>query len=79
MALVLAIVSPQCAPCLVSYRMQGLVRFLNSESVLRLICLMPCHPGNQIRQVPVKVLCDSSCIQEALLVTLVGVPGTRPG
>lgn len=79
MALVFACMSLQCASCLVSYRMQGLVRSLNRESVLRLICLVPRHPGNRISQVPVKVLCDSSCIPGALLITLVGGPGTRSG
>lgn len=40
-ALVLAWVIPQHDPCLGSYRMQGLVRPLKRENVLRLICPVP--------------------------------------
>lgn len=70
MALVQAYMSPQCAPCLVSYRIQGLARSLNRKSVLRLICFVAHRPGNSNRQAPVKGFCGSLCIPGVLLTHL---------
>lgn len=73
MALVLAYVSLQCVPCLVSYRIQGLARSLNRKSVLRFICFVARRPGNSNSQAPVKGFCGSLCIPGALLIAFTQV------
>lgn len=79
MALALTHVRPQCVPCLVSYRMQRLVRSLDRGCVLSLICLVPCHPANQITQGPMEILHGNSSIPGALLFTVVVAQGAGPG